>query len=169
MVSDDNVIFREVQRFDQLWIWALVLLPAVMAWYGAIEQLVYGRPYGDNPLSDQGMFIIWVIFGILFPLFIFSIRLIVEVRNDGVHFRFFPLHLSFRHYGFDDMLSYGSVTYRPLRDYGGWGIRYGPKGKAYNISGNRGMIIEFRNGDRLMLGSKDPDSLVSAIDRAKKR
>ncbi len=163
----DNVIFREVQRFDQFWIWALVLLPVLMAWHGAIEQLVYGRPYGNNPASDEGMLIIWLLFGILLPLFIFSIKLIVEVRDSGIYVKFFPIHLSFKHHPLEDIVSYDVITYRPLRDYGGWGIRYGSKGKAYNISGNRGLMLEFRNGKHLLLGSQDPDSLKQAIIRAK--
>jgi hypothetical protein len=167
--SDDAIIYREVQRFTQVWIWVLVLLPAVMAWHGAVEQLVYGRPYGNNPASDQGMLAIWVVFGILFPLFMFSLRLIVEVRNEGIYVKFFPLHLSFKHYSFESLLEYNVITYRPLRDYGGWGIRYGCGGKAYNVSGNRGVMLGFRNGGRLLLGSREPDILKMAIDQGRNR
>ena len=57
------------------------------------------------------------------------------------------------------------MRYRPLRDYGGWGIRYGRNGKAYNISGNKGLMIEFRNGKRLMLGSREPEVLKMSIEQ----
>jgi len=62
-----------------------------------------------------------------------------EVRDDGVYFRFFPLHLSFHRIGLEEIVRFEVQTYRPIRDYGGWGIRYGWKGKAYNVSGNRGV------------------------------
>ncbi|MBN2109660.1 MAG: hypothetical protein JW705_01035 [Methanosarcinaceae archaeon] len=163
----DHVIYREIQKFDQLWLWLVVLLPVAIAWYGAIEQLVYGRPFGDNPASDRGMLVIWVLFGIVLPLFMISLRLIIEVRNSGIYVKFFPFHLSFTHYPFENIRSYEAVTYRPLSDYGGWGIRYGPKGKAYNVSGNRGVMLEFKNGKRLLVGSQEPEALKMSMDQAR--
>ncbi|WP_340818685.1 DUF6141 family protein [Methanolobus sp. WCC4] len=165
----DPIIFRESQRFTQPWVWLVVLLPAAMAWYGALEQLVYGRPYGTNPVSDQGMVIILIAFGILLPLFILSIRFVVVVRNSGIYVKFFPIHLSFRHYPFEDIYAYDAVTYRPLRDYGGWGIRYGSHGKAYNIKGNRGLMLKFTNGKHLLLGSQESDVLKMSVDQARNR
>jgi len=165
----DSVIFREVQKFRQIWLWSIVLLTAGMMWYGAIEQLVYGRPFGNNPVSDGGMFLILVAFGVLFPLFIMSIRLVVEVRNSGLYVKFFPIHLSFRHYSFDDISSANVIRYHPLRDYGGWGIRYGCRGKAYNISGNKGLMLVFTNGKRLMLGSQEPEVLKMSIEQGRNR
>ncbi|GIS68544.1 MAG: hypothetical protein CM1200mP8_1020 [Chloroflexota bacterium] len=49
-------------------------------------------------------------------------------------------------------------------DYGGWGIRYGKNGKAYNVSGDRGVLLTFKNGSRVMIGSGEVDSLNSAIN-----
>ncbi|MGD8514703.1 MAG: hypothetical protein PVF52_03745, partial [Granulosicoccaceae bacterium] len=49
-------VFREEQRFTQRWLWILLMLsmPVVLAvfGYGLIEQLVYGKPWGDRPVSD---------------------------------------------------------------------------------------------------------------------
>ncbi|SFM20157.1 DUF6141 family protein [Methanolobus profundi] len=165
----DPVIFKEVQRFTQFWVWLAVLLPAAMAWYGAIEQLVYGRPYGTNPVSDQGMVSILVAFGFLLPLFILSIRLVIVVRNSGIYVKFFPVHLSFKHYPFESISAYDAVTYRPLRDYGGWGIRYGSQGKAYNIKGNRGLMLKLTNGKHLLLGSQESDVLKMSVDQGRSR
>ena len=119
MTNDNPVIYREVQKFNQFWVRLLIILPAAIAWYGAIEQLVYGRPYGNNPVSDQGMIAIWVIFGFLFPLFMMSIRLIVEVKGDGIYVKFFPFHLSYRHFPFENISAYSAISYRPILDYGG--------------------------------------------------
>ncbi|MEZ5333815.1 MAG: DUF6141 family protein [Methanolobus sp.] len=163
------MIFREVQRFTQLWLWVIVLGTALLSWYGAIEQLVYGHPYGNNPASDQGMFLVWILTGILLPLFILSIRFVIEIRNSGIYVKFFPLHLSFKHFSYEDIISYKAITYRPLLDYGGWGIRYASKGKAYNIKGNKGLLLEFKDGRHLLLGSQEPDILKMSVDQAKNR
>jgi hypothetical protein len=54
-------------------------------------------------------------------------------------------------------------------DYGGWGIRYGLKGKAYSISGNRGVFFAFTEGKKvrkLMIGSQIPEKLAEAVKKS---
>ena len=53
--------------------------------------------------------------------------------------------------------------YRSFREYGGHGIRYGSKGKAYTVSGDRGVQIELLNGKQLLIGSQRAEELVQAI------
>jgi hypothetical protein len=57
------------------------------------------------------------------------------------------------------------VTYRPFREYGGWGIRFGRQGIAYTVSGDRGVLVRLRNGRSFLLGSKRPESLEIMLGR----
>ena len=52
-------------------------------------------------------------------------------------------------------------TYSPLGEYGGWGIKYGlgGAGKVYNVSGNQGLQLVFKDGARLLIGTKKPQEL----------
>jgi hypothetical protein len=161
--SPASVYFREVQRFGQIWIWLLVGLVTGVAWYGAIIQLVYKKPFGDKPAPDSLMVVIWVVFGVGFPLLFYSIRLVTEVRPDGVYVRFVPLHRSFHKISSADIQSCEVVTYRPLRDYGGYGIRYGIQGKAYNVSGNRGVRLHLKDKKPLLIGSQSAEQLAAAV------
>jgi hypothetical protein len=65
----------------------------------------------------------------------------VEVKNDGIYYRFYPVQLTFRHIGWNELRCVKPVTYRPLAEYGGWGIRYGRNGIAYNVSGAEGVRL----------------------------
>jgi hypothetical protein len=68
-----------------------------------------------------------------------------------------------------------SVTYRPLRDFGGWGIRSGKfRGErtgCYNLKGNEGVLLTLSSDMRVCLGrtkhfiigSQRPVELVEAI------
>jgi hypothetical protein len=59
------------------------------------------------------------------------------------------------------------VSYRPLIDYGGWGIRSGRDGeRVLNARGNRGVRLELTDGSRLLIGSQRPEVLALAIERA---
>jgi hypothetical protein len=166
MNGKNTILFREEQRFNQWWLWLLILEPTSMMWYGAIQQLIFDKPYGTNPTSDTGISILLVLFGILLPLFMYSLRLITEVRQDGLYVRFYPFHLSFRQYPYESINSYQVREYSPLKEYGGWGIRYGMKGMAYNVSGNRGVQLEFKTGKRLLIGSQRPEELTSQMQIA---
>ena len=63
-------------------------------------------------------------------------RLIVEVRHDGLRVQFVPLHLRSKTIALDQVVSVKAVSYRPILQYGGWGIRWTIKGKAYNARGH---------------------------------
>jgi len=97
--------------------------------------------------------------------FMYTLKLTTEVRRDGIHLRFFPMFRQTiplsqirRHY---------ARTYRPIVEFGGWGVRYGWKGKAYNVSGNRGVQLELADGKRLLIGSQRPEELAQAIEAAR--
>ena len=161
--TNPNVYFREEQRFRQIWVWLLVGLVAGIAWYGTIVQLIYKKPFGSNPAPDSLMLMIWVIFGLGLPLFFGSLRLKTEVRSDGVYVRFIPLHRSFQTYPRENIEKCEVVTYRPLRDYGGYGIRYGSQGKAYNVSGNSGVKLHLKGKKPIMIGSQSSEQFAAAV------
>ena len=50
-------------------------------------------------------------------------------------------------------------------EYGGWGIRWTRNGKAYNVSGDLGVRIDYENGRHLLIGTRHPDALKQAIDQ----
>lgn len=162
-MNTNYAIFREVQRFRQWWVWLLVLLVAGISWYGFIQQIVLKKPFGNNPAPDSIMIVIVAIFGILFPVLFYSLKLVTEVQYDGLYVRFFPLQFHAHKILFGDIKKYEIRTYSALKEYGGYGIRYGTKGKAYNVSGNKGIQLEFQDGKQLLVGTQRPEEFASAL------
>lgn len=164
-----DLLYHEVQHFRQVWLWVVLLGISSMSIYAVVQQLILDKPFGNNPAPDILVLIIALIFGLGFPIFFYKITLTTEVTSDGLYFRFFPMHLSFqKKIPLEDLKAYEAITYRPLKEYGGWGIRYGAKGKAYNISGNRGVRLELSSGRRILIGSQRPEELAGAIGSAVK-
>jgi hypothetical protein len=87
----------------------------------------------------------------------------VEVRDAALFVRFFPFIRS-RLVPYSEIRVCASRTYRPIAEYGGWGVRFGRHGKAYNVSGNRGVQLELASGEKLLLGSQRAESLCAAIE-----
>jgi len=171
------VRYREEQRFRQPWIWALILPLSVgtigfFSW-AMVEQLVRGRPVGDQPMPDLMLMILGPLFILLMAGLVWlmwAARLVTEVRDDGVHIRFYPFHRGFHGFLWEEIESFEARTYRPIMEYGGWGIRWGASGRAYNVSGNRGLQLAVKGGRsrRVLVGTQRPEELATAVESARR-
>lgn len=166
-MDPNELSFREVQYFRQIWLWALVISLMGLAWYSFIQQIIAKIPFGTRPAPDILVIGVWILFGCIFPVLAYTARLITEVRGDGIYIRFIPFHRKFQTMPFEAIQTYEARTYRPLKEYGGWGIRYGTGGKAYNVSGDRGVQLVLLSGRKILLGSQRSEELVLAIEKAK--
>ena len=112
--------------------------------------------------------ILLTISGIFVPIAIVALFLLLklqtEVRPDGLYVRFFPFHVHFKRFPAEDLSEYYARQYRPIVEYGGWGIRWSlRKGRAYNVSGDKGVQLVFKSGKRLLIGSQRAEELEKAI------
>jgi len=169
--------FLEVQHFRQWWLWLLLVATAAatsgLFARGLYVQLLRGRPWGDSPMPDRAL-LIFALAVLLLNIALLALfaaaNLRTEVREDGLYVRFFPFHLSLRRLPLTDVARVEAVTYSPIGDYGGWGLRYswgapdGSRGKAYNVSGNRGVRLTYTTGRHLLIGSQQADQLAAAIE-----
>lgn len=162
--------FVEVQRFNSPFIWVLVLVATVptagLFLYGIYEQIIRGHPWGDRPMSDLELLIVaplMILFLLSMGALFYSLLLRVEVREDAVYVRYAPLHFSYRVFPFDTIASCRARQYKPMREYGGWGVRGTKKNAAYNVSGDWGVQLEFKDGRKLLIGSQRAEELAQAI------
>jgi hypothetical protein len=169
-------LFREEQGFRQGWFWciptAILALMVILFGYGLYQQLLLGRPWGNNPLPN-GWLLATSLFAILIPtlalVLLASARLVVEVRPEALRVRFAPFHRRPRTFDLAQIESAEARTYRPIVEYGGWGLRwsFGGRGSAYSVSGNKGVQLLLQDGRRLLIGSRRPEELARAIETAR--
>jgi len=159
-------LFKESQRFRQPWLILLFIVLNLMFLFPLFQQLILGEPFGDEPTSNGELILISLLtLGISAVFFIF--RLDTEISEEGISARLFPLHRKFRHFAWKDIQQIEVRQYKPLREYGGWGIRYGKNGKAWNVSGNQGIQLVFQNGKRLLIGTNDAESVRDVVNQLK--
>jgi hypothetical protein len=162
--------FHEQQQFRQPWVWLLLLIIAVgvgsMFAHGIYTQLYLGQAWGDRPMSDTALVVSATLSTLItagLALLFYTLKLVTIVYPEGIHIRFFPL--SSRHIPFDNIISCKVRTYKPIREYGGWGIRFSRKGRAYNVSGDRGVQLELTKGTPVLIGSQKAEQLADAINK----
>lgn len=160
----DETLFSESQKFKQIWLWLVLLGINGFFFFAIIKQVVGGQEIGEKPIGDAGILIgAWAIM-LVTALFI-SFRLDTFIKKDGIYVRFFPLHIKFKYFAWNSLEKIFVRQYSPIKEYGGWGLRYSlfGKGKAYNISGNKGLQLEFTSGKKLLIGTNKPDELTEAL------
>jgi hypothetical protein len=104
-----------------------------------------------------------VAFPLLTIVWLLLVKLETEVREDGVRLRFHLLWFP-KTIPWDRIESAEAVVYRPLVQYGGWGIRRGWGGEwAWNVSGSEGVRLRLRDGKSFLIGSARAERLAGAI------
>ena len=167
-MSTDDILFHEVQHVRSP-LFAFLMLPGAAALigmfgFGMIRQLGFGIPFGGDPMPDAQLWIMgpaMMLLGCFLVFLLIFMRLIVTVRRDGIHIRYVPFVRRIIH--FTDIERCEAKTYSPFKEYGGGGIRGGKNRRAYNVRGNRGVMLHFKDGTTLLIGSWKATELADAI------
>ena len=154
----DKILFYEKQRFSQWWLWLLLGIIGIF-----IFKPIYAVIAENKEIStDQ-----WI--GILILVLVIVLFLLVsletKIKEEGIYVKFFPFNPKFRFYPWFEIDKVLVRKYSPLMDYGGWGIRFGRNGTAYNIKGNIGLQLKFKNGNALLIGTQKPEELQKVLDQ----
>lgn len=159
----NDTLFEEEQSFRQRWLWGLLIFAVLGLSACFAFVLVLALPNADR-LILPGAIALGV--EIAVAVFLAMLRLRVRVDAGHLHVRFVPLVR--KDIPLDEIATWEVRTYRPILEYGGWGVRYSlRKGTAYNVSGNRGVQLVLTNGKRVLIGSQRPEELAAAIRQAK--
>jgi hypothetical protein len=150
-------MFKEEQRAKQVWVFVLVYLIAIGIWGSFVTSIMGWVDLEPGPAA-----ILLLVFGIGLPAFLHMARLTVELHPDHVLVIWHPLRTVRLYYR--DMAEVRSVTFRPIRDWGGWGVRWVPgKGMAYTMSLSGGVEIKLKSGKLVVVGSQKAEQLEQAI------
>ncbi len=163
---DNEILFTERQKFKQWWLWLILLGTNGLFLFGFFKQVVSGQKFGDKPMSDTGLLIATGLIFLLTLLFV-NFRLDTQIKMDGIYVRFFPFHLKFKYYSWEIISKSYIRSYSAITEYGGWGLRLGlfGKGLAYNVSGNKGLQLEFKSKNKVLIGTNKADELAEVLNK----
>lgn len=166
--------FNEIQKFRQAWIWIGLIMTGIpvtgIFGLGIWRQVILGKPFGNHPMSDAGLIITFavVLFVILSLVMLFATaKLVTRIDREGISYRFFPFYLKTRLIRWAEVKAFEVTRYNPVRDYGGWGIGSSSKGRAYNVSGDRGLLIVMQSGKNILIGTGKPELLDEFLRKLK--
>lgn len=156
--------FNERQRFNQAWLWILIIAVTCLSIGATILTYMEAVTEDQKFESVIGLLII-VIVMISSIVLLANLELETKIDSQGIHYRFKPFVWNWQVIKPDDLTSATVVTYNPILDYGGWGYRIGVfgKGKALNIRGNKGIQIVKKDGKKLLIGTQRPDEAAAVL------
>jgi hypothetical protein len=152
-----SVVYREEQYFD--WrIYSFIALGEMLTGLGLARGRVWSIEFGLG--LALGLVLLMIVI-------IFLLHMTTEVTPTNLRVWFGWLPTYRRIVPIDTVRSVEVVTYRPIADYGFWGIRSGRDGERALIArGDRGVRLELADGSKLLIGSQKPELLAAAIDRS---
>lgn len=156
--------FKEVQRFNQWWLWILLAGVTIFLIFGIIIDFIVNEPLPEDEVSSWILVII-LLFPILLMYLFYKIRLIIKINEEGVHFRWSIFLKDFITYNWEDIQSVEIIKYQ----FVGYGMRLSIKyGIVHNTSGNMGLFLKLKNGNKRMLGTNKPQQLEEFIRNLQK-
>lgn len=155
------VLFSERQYFRQWWVWLIIISINGLALFGFIKQVLFGKTFGDKPMSDVGL-TIFLVFSLVISAFFIGQHLSTKINEQGVYVKFWPYHKGWRLYTWEQIADCKLKQYNPIAEYGGWGLRLG----AYNVSGDLGLLLTFKSGkNSLLIGTNKPHEMKAALEQ----
>ena len=174
---EEELVFQERQYFKK-WKAAIFFVfintPFVI---GFIIQIILGKQWGNNPMSNMMLLIIMLII-FLFSLCFFFVRLDTVIDKDGVYVQMFPVQWKFNFTPWDCVLK---AEIRKMNPFflggGGWLPTYQYSRYKWNlsgfkrkslmaiISGNKVLQLDIVNNERIVIGTQRPEELSEVLEK----
>ena len=160
-MEQSSVLYQEIQAYNSKSGRKLLTIFNAIILSVCIVLLIWNRStYRGMIYALLAIAVVINLIGLLF----LRTRLITQIRIDGIYVKYAPFHSRFNVFKWEDIEELFIREYNPMREYGGWGIRMGPGGEAFNVAGNKGLQIVFRNGRRLLIGINDLEGMKRIVD-----
>ena len=135
MGGQTKPLFHEEQSLRQPRLLILTAIPPVAMLLLAIWQAGLGHPWGKQPMSNAGI-VGWTIFLWLIYFRLITVKLVTEVLPNELSIAMRGLWRSYR-ISLAAVQSVHTVTFDPVADWGGYGVRFTARGKAFIARGNK--------------------------------
>lgn len=157
-----KILFREVQQFRQMWLWAILisatLIPLILV------AVLAPRDKSISTVEMAG--VIAVLSGtFLLNVVVFYItKLETIVTDDGVFYRWWPFVKRYSMLPWKDIATVIVKKYPYLQ----YGYHFSKEfGKVHNIDGNRGIQFYLIDGKKVFIGTQKLTALQHTLEQMK--
>jgi hypothetical protein len=155
-----NRVYKESQTYRSTWVFYLILLVELPTLI-----LLTVLFFTSEEKQEMGIALVFV-FGIMSLVvgLILNIQLETRIDHQGIHYRYLPFIRTWRLLSKASIISAEVITFNPLLDYGGWGMKRNKTTKLFNITGNQGLLVDSGEPKKTLLGTLKAKELKSYLE-----
>lgn len=159
--------FQEKQWFNQWWMQLINLSLMGLLGYFCYQWFIAEKAVDKVGANDTTGQIIVICAILLSTGILYIFKLNTRIDENGIHYKFFPFHISEKSISWYDVDKCYVRKYQPITEFGGWGIKFIPGGveKVYSTRGNMGIQFELKNGKKILFGTQKPEMAQQALNK----
>jgi len=161
-----KILYSESQKFPSWMSIMIFIVTGIFPIWAFIQQILFKKPFGDDPMSDTGIYIL-LLLPVLFPLFFSLFKLELKITNDEFSYRMLPFKRKFITLKIEEIDKMEIVPPSVLKKFGGRGVKITSKGKLYFIKGKDGLAIRKNDGKNIIFSINKPLELEKIISKIK--
>ena len=159
-----HTYFKEEQKFNQFYVYTIIAVVMSISGY-AIFELVASHEQADSEqiVAVSVSFLVAISVAVLF----YFLKLQTRIDEVEIKVRFYPFIN--KKYKWSEVETAEVVEYRPLWEFGGWGIRYRVGKVAYSVRGKVALKLVLNTGRVVMIGTGKRAELEATITKITER
>ncbi|MBO9563585.1 MAG: hypothetical protein J7621_12455 [Niastella sp.] len=155
-----KILFKEVQQFRQLWLWAILISSALMP----IGIIVAVMSQDKKTGLWEKLLVVGIVLGTfaINAIIFYIIRLETVVTEEGLFYRWWPFVKKYRMFRWQEIATitvrkypYFKYGYHITREYG----------KVHNTNGNKGIQFVLQNGKKVYIGTQKLNVLQYTLEQ----
>lgn len=155
---------RELYRERTGWPWWVHLVVLGATGGALLGPVLEGSTRDLEPVGWGWMVVGTVLLIGLIYVFLGGLTVVVEPDRIRVGLgRGWPIRTTIE---LDEIVELESVEYKPLRDFGGWGLRGSRRRRIWSARGKRAVRLLLTDGRTVFIGSDEPRTLENRIRQA---
>lgn len=159
-----NVVYVEEQRGRRMGVFFLLAVVLILA----VSRFIYALNFGDRGFE---VFPMWIYLGVIGTLtlgliYFWRVRLTVKIMDKSIRAKYSPWNLGKRKIKLNEIGGYKVIQNDTLAKVNGWQIHFSSDEEAFTLGNQSGIWIELKNGDKVFIGTKQPELFSSILKKA---
>jgi uncharacterized protein DUF6141 len=158
-----NILFQEVQSFNKKQLQLYLKIAIGLFLIALATNMITNK----GTVSLLTTILCWGLIISMVAAFFTTSKMVTQIRTDGIYVSFSPFHPWFDKYSWDNIEEVYLREYDALSEYLGWGIKIGPSGRGYIVSGNVGIQLSLIDQSKILIGTEQADEVKEILSSLK--
>ncbi|MBN3584547.1 hypothetical protein JYB64_19300 [Algoriphagus aestuarii] len=154
-----NQVFNEKQSYKGSWIMYLILLTEIPT---LILMLVLFITSDEKQEMGIALVVVILVMALSFFL-ILSISLETRIDQFGIKYKYSPFIRTWRIIPKKEIIDIQVISFNPIFDFGGYGIKSNKTTKLYNVLADEGLLVNTGEKRKILIGTSERKKLEAFL------